>query len=170
MRASDRAPLLVLPRKVPSTPSMSPSTLSWTSGTGLGRPVVPDVKEIAATPAGDAGAAASSGAGASQVPWPVASTTGTSRTRAASSGCVMIAAGRSSAMTCASSSAERRGLSGTYTPPANQMPKSAATMSGPFGNITPTAWPDCNPRSRSSVVSDSARARRSARVTSSVVV
>ena len=92
---------------------MSPSTLSWTSGTGLGRPVVPDVNEMAATPAGDIGASASSGPGASQVPLPVASTTGTSRTRAASAGRVMIAAGRSSAITCASSSAERRGLSGT---------------------------------------------------------
>ena len=91
-------------------------------------------------------------------------------TRAASSGRVRIAAGRSSAITCASSSAERRGFSGTYTPPANQMPNSAATMSGPFGNITPTAWPGCNPRLRSNVVSDSARTRSSARVTSSVVV
>ena len=37
---------------------MSPSTLSCTNGTGLGRPVVPDVNEIAATPAGDDGASA----------------------------------------------------------------------------------------------------------------
>ena len=50
--------------------------MSCTSSTGLGRPVVPEVNEMAATPAGDAGASASSGAGASHVPSPVASTTG----------------------------------------------------------------------------------------------
>ncbi len=50
-----------------------------------------------------------------------------------------MAAGRSSAITCASSSGDSRGLSGTYTPPANQTPNSAATMSAPFGSITPTA-------------------------------
>src|SRR3954451_8051247 len=76
-------PEVAPPRNVPSTPSMRPSTLSCTSGTGFGRPVVPEVYEIAATPAGDGGASTSSGTGASQVPWPVASTTGTSTTRAA---------------------------------------------------------------------------------------
>ncbi len=149
---------------------MSPSTLSCRSGTGFGRPVVPDVKEIAATSGGEAGASASSGPVASQAPFPGATTTGTSTTRPASSGRVTMAAGRSWATTWASSSGERRGLRGTYTPPANQIPNSAATMSAPLGSITPTAWPGRKPASRSTAASASARPRSSARVTSSVVV
>jgi len=73
-------------------------------------------------------------------------------------------------VTCASSSADSRGLSGTYTPPANQTPNSAATMSGPFGSITPTACPGRRPAARNTPASASARARSSDRVISSVAV
>ncbi len=146
---------------------MRPSTFACSSGTGFGRPVVPDVNEIAATSGPSAGAVASTAPVARQVPWPVASTTGTSTARAASSGTVTSAAGRSASNTCASSSADSRGFTGMYTPPANHTPNNAATMSDPLGSITPTACPGCSPASRSTAASASALARSSARVTSS---
>src|SRR4051794_41948067 len=63
------SPMLVEPpRSVPSTPSISPRTLSCTSGTGFGRPVVPEVNEMAATPAGGRGAARGTAGGAGPGP------------------------------------------------------------------------------------------------------
>ncbi len=158
------------PRSVCNTPSISPSTFAWRSGTGFGRPVVPEVNEIAATSGPSTGAAVSTGAVARHVPFPVAATTGTSTMRVASSGRVSTAAGRSTSKTYASSSAESRGFTGMYTPPANHTPNNAATMSDPLGSITPTAWPGRSPAPRNTSASASARARSSARVTSSVVV
>ncbi len=46
-----------------------------------------------------------------------------------------------SATTWSISTCGRRGLTGTYTPPASQMAAIVHTRSGPFGSITATAWP-----------------------------
>ena len=66
---------------------------------------------------------------------------GLARRRRSMPASVTSSAGLVSARTWSISTCGRRGLTGTYTPPASQMAAIVHTSSGPFGSITATAWP-----------------------------
>ena len=137
------------------------STPVCSSSTGFGRPVVPEVSWTSATLGSkrrSPGAPGSEG----RPPSPT-TTTGRSSKRSTCSGVVTMTDGSTASTTWARSDAPRRGLSGTYTPPARHTANRAATTSA-LGSITPTGAPGSTPASSRRSAISVARSRTSASV------
>ena len=98
-------------RSEPMTPSISSKTPEWRMSTGFGRPVVPEVKLMAAM--SSSRRSPSTGPPASVVQPPSSATITGSAKRSARSGVVTAATGPTSATTWVTSPGVERGFTGT---------------------------------------------------------